>query len=376
MAADSQDAREAGMALFRAGQYQKALVYFKDAVHADPNDWQAYQALGDTYTQLNDPTNAQRAYQASQRIHPNASSETFDQTTPPQTQPATSPKIETENPVTQQAEPWHQKPGAISSTETGNGGMNRINRARYWVKGELGYNFSAQGELLDSANAYNGQIAANGWAGSASAANHGLQFGGELGFNINPYFGVALGLRVIRSTDYHLDVNYEPGVTLPDFQTETFEPIAVPLTLDFYLFLPDSSGRFFMSAGAGYYFGSLQSSDDYDFYDNGGPTDTITGELNSGNVGFQVSLGREWAIGRHLGLSIYGRGRYAKISNFKGTLTNSSGQTGEFGLETSTVDGIIDLDNTQYINAAYNEKYTTVDFTGFDVGLALTFYTY
>ena len=381
MAADSQDFKEAGMALFRAGKYEKALVYFNNAVQANPNDWQAYKDLGDTYSQLGDNLNAQKAYQQSQSMHPTSPASSPDsldqeQNNPPESQPIVTPKTEPENTVTEQAEPWHKKPGTISSTETGRGGINRINRAKYWIKGELGYNYSAMGELIDAANAYNGQISANGWSGSASAGNHGVQFGGEIGFNLNPDSGFAIGVRIIRAADYHLDVNYEPGLSIPDFQTATFEPWAVPLTLDYYQFFPDSTGRFFISAGVGYYFGSIQVANDYDFFDSGGPTDTITGELTSGGVGFQVSLGREWAINRNMGISLYGRGHYAKISNFKGTLTNSTGQTGEFGLETATDTGTIDVDNTQFINAAYNEKYTTIDFTGFDVGFALSFYTY
>ena len=63
MAANSQDFKEGGMALYRAGQYAKALDYFNNAVQADPNDWQAYEDLGDTYSKMDDLANAKNAYQ-------------------------------------------------------------------------------------------------------------------------------------------------------------------------------------------------------------------------------------------------------------------------------------------------------------------------
>ena len=72
-AAGAQDYKEGGMALFRAGQYEKALVYFKNAVQADPNDAEAYQDLGDTYVKMNDSADARNAYQKSLQINPNNS---------------------------------------------------------------------------------------------------------------------------------------------------------------------------------------------------------------------------------------------------------------------------------------------------------------
>ncbi len=401
-AVETQDYRDAGMALYRAGLYTKALDYFQKAVKADPSDWKAYEDLGDTYAKMDDLSSAREAYGKSLKIHPDNPtlrvlveklggsgkiapppssfvSENEGDVSEPPTLPTATPapkQFEEVNPVTQKAEPWHEHPGAVSATTTGGGGLHRMNHSRFWIKGELGYTYSRQDDFINGANAYNSQITSNNWTGTTTASNHGLNVGGEIGFLINPYNGIAIGTRVLRGSDYHLDVNYEPGLTQPDFQNEILEPWVVPITLDYYLFLPDATGRFFLSAGVGYYRGTVKVYDDYDLIDNGGNADTINGELTSGNIGFQVGFGREWALSNKWGISVYGRARYVKISNFTGILYNTSGLSGTFGLETSTIDGIMDIDNTYNISAGNSEKYATLDFTGFDVGLALTWYSF
>lgn len=64
------DYRVTGMALYRAGQYVKAVNYFKNAIKANPKDWKAYEDLGSTYEKLNDPAEALAAYRKSLRLNP------------------------------------------------------------------------------------------------------------------------------------------------------------------------------------------------------------------------------------------------------------------------------------------------------------------
>jgi hypothetical protein len=37
---------------------------------------------------------------------------------------------------------------------------------------------------------------------------------------------------------------------------------------------------------------------------------------------------------------------------------------------------VVDADLPQYINGTYQERYATIDFTGFDVGASLNFYSW
>jgi hypothetical protein len=91
-------------------------------------------------------------------------------------------------------------------------------------------------------------------------------------------------------------------------------------------------------------------------------------------VGFQFGIGREFAIDRNYGLTLFARGRIAKLTNFRGILTESNnGNTGTFGLA-KFADGTMDYDNVTNIGSG-GEGYATVDFTGFDVGISLNFYS-
>ncbi len=50
------------MALYWAGQYQKAATYFLNAIQANPSDWKSYEDLGGAYERLNDPVDALDVY--------------------------------------------------------------------------------------------------------------------------------------------------------------------------------------------------------------------------------------------------------------------------------------------------------------------------
>jgi hypothetical protein len=81
----------------------------------------------------------------------------------------------------------------------------------------------------------------------------------------------------------------------------------------------------------------------------------------------------EFEIGPRLGLRIFARGRYAKISNINGTFTSFNGVTDNYGLVSAPYLGnSISVDSTSNIGG--NEHYATLDYTGFDLGIGLTFF--
>src|SRR5579862_989414 len=69
-AATAQDYRDMGQALYQKGLYAKAVDYFRQAVAADPNDWQSYQTMGDAYMKMDAGAEALDAYQKSLQINP------------------------------------------------------------------------------------------------------------------------------------------------------------------------------------------------------------------------------------------------------------------------------------------------------------------
>lgn len=265
---------------------------------------------------------------------------------------------------------------------TYNDNLAPIDHAKFWAKLEGGYSYTVQTDLVNSASAINSE-SANGTlpsyqlgltSGSASMSTNAYNFGAELGFLINPYNGIAIGVRYIQSTDYIFNgINSAAatvGVNPNDFENADFSAYVVPITLDYYVFLPDHDGRFFISAGVGYYAATVSVNEQYNFdnyYGSTGNYNTPFGNLTAGGVGFQVSLGREFQITRHLGFEIFARGRYAKITNFQGVL--SDGNT--WALQKFS-DGSVDISNV----AQGGQANATVDFTGFDAGIAFNWYSF
>src|SRR5579872_1080355 len=205
------DYKEGGTALFRAGQYAKALDYFKNAVQADPNDAEAYADLGDTYMKMGDSQNARDAYNKSLQINPNNSNvqASLDNLGGA---PASSPSAGQPGPNTNQAESDQpiQEPSRVvvrprrawvrPAPVDYKDGLAPMDHSKFWVKLELAYNYSLQTDLVNSANSINNGTfnpsnavtASTTYSGSALASNSASDFGGELGFLVNPYFGVGI----------------------------------------------------------------------------------------------------------------------------------------------------------------------------------------
>jgi len=416
MAANSQDFKEGGMALYRAGQYAKALDYFNNAVQADPNDWQAYEDLGDTYSKMDDLANAKNAYQKSLQIHPNnptvqvlldnlddGAAETSPSTTqdnsnfnnlsqdhPALAQPTPSTdqmgNDDSQTVIIRRRGRFRRRPVYEPLPVNYKDGLNPIDHARIWTKLELGYSYSQLGELTNAADNLNSGAYVNAdpglpiaYTGNSLASNSGLHLGAELGFLLNPNMGIAFGIKGIAMNDFTANVAYQDSFN--DFEDERLSPYLVPMTMDFYFFLPDAGGRFYLKAGAGYYLGSIHLDETYNysnFYNQHESTATENwiGDLYSGNVGFQLGIGREFAISRRFGIELYAEGRYAKITNFRGTLTDQDGNTVDAALVTGANKGVVDFDTPSSVGSANGENYTTLDFTGFDVGFSLNFYSY
>jgi len=427
--AQAQEYDELGLALYRQGLYAKAIPYFQNAVQADPADWQGYEDLGNSYFKINDNTDALGAYQKSLQINPdNTTLENIVQslrssgvaaspsapantTNPPanngyaaanQPPSGTVPPsggVENEQPIgsnqpqagTPPSQPGtttvvveHRRHWAKPAPVNYADGLNPIDHAKFWTKFEMAYNYSTQTDLIGSANAINAE-SANGTLplnnlgltnGTATMSTTGYNLGAEIGFLINPNNGIGIGVRYIQSSDYNFNEVNSAAATIGsnshDFEYGTFTPYVVPITLDYYLFMPDSEGRFFISAGVGYYAADVRVSENYNFDNYFGSTGNIgspVGDLTAGTIGFQVSLGREFAISRNLGIEIFARGRYAKISNFQGTLSDG----GSYGLLKFS-DGSVDIGAPSSIGQGGTTA-ATIDFTGFDLGLSLNWYS-
>ena len=406
LADSAQDYRDMAQALYQKGLYAKAVEYFQQATQADPNDWQSFQAMGDAYMKMNDNVEALNAYQKSLQINPNN----------PTVQAQVNSLGGSTNGVAA-APPSNSSPGEFEESQPDNGNRTVVvehriparrprpqpvnyndalapmDHAKVWTSFELGYAYSQTGDLINGANAWASYInnPAYGLSGTALASNSGMDLAFELGFLINPNNGIALGIKYVSISDYTLNLNYNNAQTIAgtyygsDYDHTTMSPYIIPITLDYYLFLPDSGGRFFLSAGVGYYFGAVHVERKYSAinqnYNSGtdpnwaNEFDDFSGDLTSGTVGAQVGIGRDFAISRNMSISLFVRGRYAKLTNFQGNMTsNITGDYFNGGLAVWP-DNTITIEDQANIGGIAGNKYATIDYTGFDAGLTLNFYS-
>lgn len=413
-AATAQDYSDMGQALYQKGLYAKAVDYFQQAVAADPNDWQSYQTMGDAYMKMDAKAEALGAYQSSLQINPNnpnvkaqvdsLTASGVQAQAPPQAQaPApnsSSPaqgQFEESQPVESQTVVVRRRRGyARPAPVDYKDGLAPMDHAKFWSQFSIGYAYSRNGDLQTSANNWNTDINNDGWSGTATSPNDGMELGFEVGFLINPNSGLALGIKYISISDYNLNVGFNDGpitdinntVYGSDYDQSTFSPYVVPLTLDYYLFMPDSGGRFWLSGGVGYYFGAVHVVRNYQELSSTNPDgtdpdqiDQYSGDLYTGSLGFQVGIGRDFAISRNMSLTLFARGRYARLTNFQGNISDPNGNSFKAGLALdSSITGSggdpgVFIEDVNNIGGASDNKYAIVDFTGFDVGVALNFYS-
>ncbi len=248
----AQDLEEQGQALYRAGQYPKALIYFNFAVQADPNSWQAYQQLGNTYYQLGDASDAMIAYQQSLKLNPNNPTLTnfvnnLRGANPAAGTSAAAPDNSQAAPAQQQAPDENPQPLPVSNPAAPGDGLASMNHSRFWTKFGLGYANEPLGDLAASANTFNnGQFnpgqaifGSVSYTGSASANQGAFALDIEAGLQLNPYMGLGAGFQMILGNSYTANITYDTG----DSENLTLNATLVPFTLDYFLFLPESFGR-------------------------------------------------------------------------------------------------------------------------------------
>lgn len=400
----SQELEQLGQATFQKGFYNKAVTYFQQAVEADPNNAQAYEDLGNAYMKQGDQADALAAYQKSLAINPNNATlkvmvDNLIANAPEAGQsqnqePSYNQGAEGQAPQETILIHRHRPRYTYSAPVTYADGLPPMDHARVWTRFDFGYNNSNQGDLMGSVSTLNNENAVGSVplqgvtavfnSGNAAMAPGGINLGGEIGFLLDTHMGIGIGIRYLQANDYTFNAtnstNTSAGSNYPnDFETTTMTPYVVPFTLDYYLFLPDGGGRFFVSAGVGYYAGTVSVSENYSAVNwattagqpnPGQYADNPAGDLTAGNVGFQFGIGRDFAISPNFGISLFGRFRYCKITNFTGTL--SDGQPWALA---KFSDGSVDIDDPANIGTG-GETYATLDWTGFDVGASLNFYSF
>jgi len=162
-----------------------------------------------------------------------------------------------------------------------------------------------------------------------------MDFGGELLIHFTPNIALGLGAGYIQASKSSTLTFSGYGETAN--QTWAPKVSAIPITATLYYFLPSTGGvKLFLDAGVGYYLGKYTDKWHIVYY----ATYDETIDTTANGIGFHGGLGIEVPFSPAVSLIVEGRGRYASLGNFKGTVNNGlTTVTGNVWLMNSTVYG-------------------------------------
>jgi len=371
-----------GYQLYQQGHYQEALKYFYIATDEDMDFWQSYHMIGNCYFQLRQKDNAIDAFKESLRIHPNNPTlvrnlrdldsgvfeyplQPLDEENPHQTLPE-PPTIVTEFAMARVSGLGVQSPGAEMETEErpDDTNVNHNVRAPLWMKLNSSYGFAGMGDLSSGAVAWNKTMNQNGTNGYAIARNTGVELGLESGYTLDKDDSLSLGV------DYLGGEGYSASLVSPANEIlQAINPATYSLSVNYYRYLTAGNNRLFVMGGMGYYMSMVS-------YFESGPGQPISGNFNGGNLGGTIGVGNEWYFSKAVGIELSGRMRFANISHIQGEATGlPAGSSGTAALAILK-NGTLGVQNTQTIGQNGNSAYASIDYTGFDLKLAMDIYPF
>ena len=187
-----------------------------------------------------------------------------------------------------------------------------------------GWTYISGGDLNPGTRAWFDRIG-TGWVktGGYRAVHSGLEFGGDIVFELTPRLGLSIGagyMRFSRLSRVGLSTA-EPSLWSGGASAEP-RLSAVPIRAGVYLIVPWKK-RFnvFVNAGVSYYYRS-RYSDEWSVEIYPGPSYvliTTRAENKKTPIGFQGGIGLEYKLSEKLFLCLDARGRYARFRGWKGT---------------------------------------------------------
>ncbi len=208
-------------------------------------------------------------------------------------------------------------------------GLNQAEQAQSWQKKGValkltgGMNYMSLGDW----NAF-----MNGWTdyynyvanevggtveGEFKSIRWGLDFEGDVIFNLNPRLGITIGSGYIsgkKGPDGNKIIQTLPDGTIT--LNHDMQISAIPVKIGVYYCLSRfSKFRFFLSGGIGYYFAKIS-----EVYKNqwDGSWSHENQEAKGEGFGFQGGMGLELDIAKNIAFVVEGYGRYAKIRDLMG----------------------------------------------------------
>ncbi len=156
----------------------------------------------------------------------------------------------------------------------------------------------------------------------------GINFGGDIIYQITPSIGIGVGAGFLRSAADSLAAFTETDMSID--VTTSVKLSAVPIRLGLFLDIP-MGGKLNLTANAGaaYYAGlKFDATQGLEYSPTSWSRMNVVGTERSGaDIGFHGSLGLEYKFSTKMGFFVEAVGRYAKLKNFK-TVTGTSETAG------------------------------------------------
>ena len=212
-------------------------------------------------------------------------------------------------------------------------------------------------------------------------AHWGAQAGVDLLIPLDSRLALGLGAGTLSASARSL-TDFPSNDVVPSSHEIKVRPWAVPLRAGLHYLVPVSNGldiRF--QAGAAYYLARAEAEYSREWSDY---REKDRYSLKSRGWGYQGGIGLELRLIRWAAIFLEGQYRYAKISDFSGSVETTSSEEGQirregelyffdYKLAEDALFTLIDvLDQEPSGPAFLNVKKAVVDFSGFSLNLGLT----
>jgi len=255
-----------------------------------------------------------------------------------------------------------------------------------WIRGYVGYDYSALGDLITGIQMINSAAAAASLTGNnvQSVSNAGFLAGIEFGLKLDPGNAVCLEIENVASPTQ----SFSNGVTdsISDSNAiyqPSFSPDLMSITLNYQILIPGAKGsRTYLQIGAGLYqtvIGYTAWDPSTIFLANAAVNNpNETGTFSASTFGFDFGVGQVFAVGKDFGFEFNLKGRVATFNQVTAPDINAGGTPtglGSWGMAINQGNGEIAVAPTSAIGSSgQTYRYAVIDYTGFDGNLSFDYY--
>ena len=348
IASTAEDYYRAGLGFYIQKQYEKAIPYFREAIHQDPNDWRSYQAMGQAFYLSGDIKTALAMFDESLRIHPNNA----------QLQRFTDQLRLYSSNLKRSLKPAKGQAPATVLTSPGSKITAELPQINAMLENNRVFARVIAGPYLGFFDDLtSGQGVVNGLLSTSQTHEVGSFIRSEVAYSWDTANAIGLSFELIDGGKFQW--------VCPN-ATQTLSPQLFSVSVIDNNFWPDPDGRWFAQLGFGLYFAnvaySIQPAAGYYF-----PGEA--GSMSGSTLGASCSAGRQFVLFGTLALDLTAGFRFAEISQVTGTYDVGDGTTSTVTLANDAERNVFLADESLVKDSSY--RAAAVDFSSFDLGIGL-----